>query len=100
MAIVEITIIPIGVEGSSLSSYVAEALKVVRESGLPYELTPMGTVISGELDEIWGVLRRMHESPFTCGAPRVVTQIRVDDRRDKAATPEQKVRSVCEKMIE
>jgi len=40
----------------------------------------------------------MHESCFAAGAMRVLTQIRVDDRRDKKGSPEQKIRSVQDKL--
>ena len=100
MAVVEISVVPIGVQTTSLSSYVATAVKVLKESGLHYEMTAMGTIISGDLNEIWAVLMRMHESCFQLNAVRVLTQIKIDDRRDKAATPEQKIRSVIEKMSE
>jgi uncharacterized protein YqgV (UPF0045/DUF77 family) len=42
-------------------------------------------------------LLRMHEVPFTHGAGRVYTTIKIDDRRDKKATMEGKIRSVREK---
>lgn len=98
MAVVELTIVPIGVENTSLSSYVAQALKVLRASSLKHELTAMGTIVSGDLDEILKVARQMHESVFSAGAMRVVTQIRIDDRRDKTGSPERKVQSVLEKL--
>lgn len=98
MAIVEVTIIPLGVPGSSLSHYVARVIRTLEETPLHYELTPMGTIISGDLDAIWAVLRRMHESCFSDEVPRVLTQIRIDDRRDCAATPERKVQSVLQKL--
>jgi uncharacterized protein (TIGR00106 family) len=98
MAVVELSIIPIGVESTSLSSYVAGAIKVLEKSSLQFELTAMGTIISGDLDEILKTVRLMHESFFTAGAMRVLTQIRVDDRRDRKASPEQKIRSVMEKL--
>jgi uncharacterized protein (TIGR00106 family) len=98
MAIVEVSVVPIGVTGTSLSGYVKQALIVLRESGLRYELTAMGTIIHGDLDEIWPVLRRMHESCFLPQVGRVLTQIKVDDRRDRESTPEQKVQSVLDKM--
>ncbi|NSW85385.1 MAG: MTH1187 family thiamine-binding protein [Syntrophobacteraceae bacterium] len=100
MAIVEVSIVPIGVQGTSLSSYVAGALEVLRKSSLQYELTAMGTIITGELDEVWKVLREMHESCFQRGADRVLTQIRIDDRRDRVGTPHQKIRSVLDKLSE
>lgn len=98
MAVVQISVVPLGVPGTSLSDYVARAVKVLQESSLNYELTAMGTIISGDLDEIWDVLKRMHESCFDLDAPRVLTQIKIDDRRDKAGSPEQKIRSVMEKL--
>ncbi len=97
MPMAEITVVPVGV-GASVSDYVAEALKVVERSGLKYQLTPTSTVIEGDLDELFKVLKEMHESPFAKGAPRVVTIIKIDDRRDKAITMEYKVRVVEEKL--
>jgi uncharacterized protein (TIGR00106 family) len=98
MAVVEVSIVPIGVAGTSLSGYVATALEVLRASTVEYELTAMGTILSGDLDEILAVVRRMHESLFEKGAPRVLTQIKIDDRRDRVGTPRQKIRSVLDKL--
>ncbi len=98
MAIVEVSIVPIGGTGTSLSEYVAGALRVLEGSGLRYELTAMGTIISGDLDEIMIIVRKMHESCFEGGSARVLTTVRIDDRRDRAATPEDKVKSVQEKL--
>lgn len=100
MAVVEISVVPLGLQATSLSSYVARALKVLGRSGLRYELTGMGTIISGDLDEIWKVLREMHESCFKGEASRVLTTIRIDDRRDRESTPERKVQSVMEKLAD
>lgn len=97
MPIAEITIIPVGV-GSSVSDYVAEALRIVERSGLKYKLTPTSTVIEGDLGQLFSVIKRMHESAFNKGAPRVVTVIKIDDRRDKSITMDYKVRVVEEKL--
>lgn len=98
MAVVEISIVPLGTEGTSLSAYVAKALTILRKTSLRYELTAMGTIITGDLEEIWEVLKQMHESCFALDAPRVLTQIKIDDRRDQVGTPEQKIRSVTDKL--
>ena len=101
MAIVEFSIVPIGLPTTSLSPYVARALTVLRRSRLQYELTAMGTIITGNLDEIWPVLREMHESCFaTREVARALTQIKVDDRRDRLASPAQKVNSVMDKLAD
>ena len=98
MAVVEVSIIPLGVPGASLSGHVARVLKVLQKSSLDFELTAMGTIISGDLDEILQVVKTMHESCFSGEVTRVLTQIKIDDRRDKPASPEQKVRSVKAKL--
>jgi len=98
MAVVELSIVPIGVESTSLSSFVAGALKVLEATSLKYELTGMGTIITGDLDEILKTIRLMHESCFTAGSRRVLTQVRIDDRRDKVGSPEQKIKSVMGKL--
>lgn len=99
MAIVEVSVVPLGTGDTSLSSYVAEAVKIVQESGLEYELTGMGTILYGKLDDILQTVRRMHESCFERGARRVLTQLRIDDRRDKPSSPREKVDSVRKKLI-
>lgn len=84
MAIVEISISPLGTGTPGVSGYVAGCLKVLRQSGLDHQLTPMGTIIEGSLDEIFQVVREMMEAPFAAGALRVSTLIKIDDRRDRA----------------
>ncbi|NPV72799.1 MAG: MTH1187 family thiamine-binding protein [Pelotomaculum sp.] len=95
MAVVEISIVPVGTQSSSLSEYVADCVAVLREAeGVTYQLTPMGTIIEGELDRVLEVVRLMHEQPFAKGIGRVVTTIRIDDRRDKKLTAAGKVAAV------
>jgi uncharacterized protein (TIGR00106 family) len=99
MAIADISVTPLGTATPGVSGFVAECVKIVRESGLNYQLTPMGTVIEGDIEEIFRIVRRMHEAPFSAGALRVATLIKIDDRRDKPAPlMEDKVRSVEEKL--
>jgi len=98
VAIVEVSIVPIGTESTSLSSYVANCLSVLKDSGLTHELHGMGTIIEGDLQELFAVIRKMHEVPFMEGAQRVVTSIKLDDRRDKESTSRKKVASVLDKQ--
>lgn len=100
MALVEITVIPLGTGSTSLSDYVAGCLKVLEQAeGVKYQLTPMGTVIEGELPKVMEIVMKIHEQPFLAGALRVSTSIRIDDRRDKVGTMESKVLAVQDKMI-
>ncbi len=58
----------------------------------------MSTCIEGDLDVILEAVRQMHEVPFENGAQRVSTSIKIDDRRDKEGTMEQKINAVKEKL--
>ncbi|HJX03390.1 MAG TPA: MTH1187 family thiamine-binding protein [Dehalococcoidia bacterium] len=93
--IVEVSVVPIGTAHASLSRYVADCLSVLNKTGgIKYKLTPMGTIIEGELDAVLQVVRKMHEEPFKKGILRVVTTIKIDDRRDKKASMQKKIESV------
>ena len=98
MAIVEVSVVPIGTSKTSVSEYVAGAVTILKESGMKYKLTPMGTVIEGELQEVLAVISKMHETPFENNAQRVYTVIKIDDRRDVKGEMDKKVRSVVEKL--
>lgn len=98
MAMMEISVVPIGTASPSLSHYVAGVIRVLEEAGLEYELGAMGTVVVGEVDELLAVARKMHEQPFAMGALRVATTIKIDDRRDKPLTIQGKVQAVREKL--
>jgi uncharacterized protein (TIGR00106 family) len=98
MAVVFLTITPIGTATPSVSRYVAGVERILRASGLVHQLTAMGTIIEGDLDAILAVVREMHEAPFHEGAVRVSTLVKIDDRRDKEHTIERKMRSVEDKL--
>lgn len=105
MAIVAVSISPTGAgpagaaEGASVSRYVAEALRVVRaQHAVRYRLDPMFTTLEGDVDEVFRLIRRMQEAVFAAGAVRVGTVIKMDERRDREATMEDKLRSVEEKL--
>jgi uncharacterized protein (TIGR00106 family) len=98
MAVVFLSITPLGTATPSVSRYVAGVEQVLRASGLKHQLTAMGTIIEGDVDEILRFVREMHEHPFSQGAVRVSTFIKIDDRRDKEHTIAGKLRSVEEKL--
>ena len=97
MAIVEVSVVPLGLSTASLSTYVAAVLEPLKSSGLKYTLTAMGTIIEGEIGEVMQCVLKMHAIPFGEGVQRVYTTVKIDDRRDKAITIESKVRSVLNK---
>jgi len=94
-AVAEISVVPVGTGSAGLSQYVATCLDVLQgREDVSYRLTPMGTVLEGSLDIILDVARKMHEAPFDSGVSRVVTSIRIDERRDKPITMNGKMESV------
>ena len=99
MAIIDISVVPVGTGKTSVSEYVAGAVKLLKEEpGIRYELTAMNTIIEGDLGKLLDLARRMHNSAFDAGAKRVVTTIRIDERRDKPLTMEGKIKAVKEKL--
>ena len=95
--IAEVSFSPIGTGTPSLSHYITAALAVLEEHPqVRYELNPMGTVLEGDRQDIIEAIEAMNEAIFAAGAERVGTTLKVDERRDKAASMEHKVESVME----
>jgi len=78
----ELEILPLGQAGASVSQQIARVAKLIDQSGLDYRVGPMGTVVEGSWDQILGLARRCHEAMLE-EADRVMTTIRIDDRKDK-----------------
>ena len=96
--IVQFTTSPLG-EGVSVSKFVASALKEVENSGLKYQLTPMSTILEAcTLKEAIEVILKAHEAVFQAGAERVVTDIKIDDRRDEPRKMEDKIKKVIKEL--
>jgi uncharacterized protein (TIGR00106 family) len=99
MAMIDISVVPVGTSKPSVSEYVAGAVRILKkEPGIKYELTAMNTIIEGDLDKLLALAQRMHRSAFAAGAKRVVTTIRIDERIDKPLTIEGKIKAVKDKL--
>ncbi|MGI8573916.1 MAG: thiamine-binding protein [Egibacteraceae bacterium] len=75
--------------GSPESPYkhVEAAIAELAGSGLAYEVGALGTTVEGPADELWPLLRRVHEACQQAGADAVVSQIKVFSRADDSRTP-------------
>ncbi len=100
MAVMEISVVPIGTKEPSLSSYVAGAIEVLKEeSDIKYQLTPMGTIIEAKsIEKLLSIAGKMHACVFDLEVKRVVTTIKLDERKDKELTMDGKVKSVEKKL--
>ena len=94
--ITEFSITPIG-SGVSVSSAVAKAVRVVRDSGLPYALNPMGTVVEGSWGEVMDVIRQCHDALLK-DHERISLVIKIDARRGSAPGMAAKVSAVEERL--
>lgn len=95
-AILDFSIFPLD-KGDSLSAYVARAIRIVRESGLPYVFSPMSTSIEGDWDAVLAVVTRCkQELEKDCG--RIHVAIRIDWRSGPAGRLTAKIRAVEEKL--
>ena len=97
MAILAISVTPIGTGSPSVGAYVADAVRVFARSGLSYRLNAMHTEVEGELEQLLRLIPEIHEACFARGARRVSTVVKIDDRRDAPSSIEGKVRSVQER---
>ena len=94
MIIAELSITPLG-EGTSVSRYVKIALQTLKESGVKFETNAMATVIECEnIEKLFELVKKAHNSVLKAGAKRVITSLKIDDRRDRKATIETKLDSV------
>jgi uncharacterized protein (TIGR00106 family) len=98
MAILEISVVPIGTGNPSVSTYVADCVRILKKERVKYELTSMGTNMEGNLKDLIQVAIKMHQTPFKKGALRVLTTIKIDDRRDKVGTLAGKKKAVQMKL--
>ncbi len=94
--IAEFTIVPLD-KGESLSEYVSKVLDLVDESGIEYVLTPMGTVVEGDWDEIMGLIRSCHME-MRRYSKRVSTTIKIDDREGAKGRITGKIESVEKRL--
>lgn len=98
VALVEVSIVPVGTNQASFSSFVTEAARVAEQMGLKFQVTPTATVLEGDLQQALNCAQKMHAAAVRAGASRVVTNVTIDDRQDKALTMESAVDAVTQQL--
>jgi len=94
MIVAEVSVTVLG-EGSSIGRFVRVAVEALKKTGLKTISGPNGTSIEAtSVDEILDAVGAAHMAVVDMGAKRVVTTLKIDDRRDKPATMETKLRAI------
>lgn len=94
--LIDLSIFPLD-KGDSLSTHVARALKIIKESGLAYELGPMGTSIEGDWDQVMGVVNGCFKE-LKKDSDRVYMALKLDYRKGASGRLRSKVKSVEKKL--
>ena len=96
MILLEFSMSPLG-KGESVGGYVARSLEIIDNSGLDYRLHAMGTVLEGEWDEVFAVVKQCFDA-MSRDCDRVTCSIKLDSRKGATGRLAQKVQSVEEKL--
>ncbi len=96
MVLLEFSMSPMG-KGESVSPYVAKSIEIIDKSGLEYRVNPMGTVLEGEWDEVFGVVRQCFEQ-MRQDCNRISATLKVDYRKGATGRMTRKIESV-EKIL-
>ncbi len=92
MVLLEFSMAPAS-KGESMSAFVARSLDIIDRSGLPYQLTPMGTIIEGEWEQVLAVVTQCFKA-MSADCNRIGTQIKIDYRAGSDSRLKSKVASV------
>ncbi|PIP22058.1 MAG: hypothetical protein COX38_02775 [Candidatus Nealsonbacteria bacterium CG23_combo_of_CG06-09_8_20_14_all_39_25] len=96
MVVAEISAFPIG-EGESLSEPVAEVVKIIKESGLNYQIGAMATTVEGEWDQIIELFTRCRNKLIE-SSNRVYMSLKTDERKTETHGIAHKIKAVEEKI--
>jgi uncharacterized protein (TIGR00106 family) len=95
MSTADLTVIGLGRPGPSASAYIAEIQRrLAAQDRVRFQMHAMGTSLEGRTQDILQVVGELHAVPFELGLPRVYTVLKLDERRDREQTLDDKVASV------
>ena len=94
MIIAQLSIAPLG-KSTSVSTYVKIVLETLKKEQVKFQTNPMATVIETEdVETLFKVVQKAHLAVVAAGAKRIITELKIDDRRDKEATMESKLQAL------
>jgi uncharacterized protein (TIGR00106 family) len=96
MVLLEFAMAPHG-QGESLSAHVARILDVIDKSGVSYQLTPMGTILEGDWDDVMAVVTACFRT-LQPDCPRIGLNLKVDYRAGHESRLQSKIEKVEEHL--
>ena len=91
MIIASLSISPLG-KSTSVSAYVKTVIEILKKEHVKFQTNPMATVIeTKDIETLFQVIQKAHLAVAEQGADRIITEIKIDDRRDKEASMESKL---------
>jgi uncharacterized protein (TIGR00106 family) len=95
VATADLTVIALGRADASASRYIAEIQRrLAAQDRVRYVMHAMGTSLEGSTADILAVAGELHAVPFDMGIPRVYSILKLDERRDREQTLDDKLTSV------
>ncbi|MCP3741657.1 thiamine-binding protein [Rossellomorea sp. BNER] len=76
-SLISIQIIPKTKNGESVIPLVDEAISIIKESGVKFEVHPLETTMEGELSELFKVIEKMNERMIELGSVNVISQVKI-----------------------
>jgi uncharacterized protein (TIGR00106 family) len=99
VATADLTVIALGRPDASASEYIAEIQRrLAAQDRVRYVMHAMGTSLEGSTADVLAIVGELHAVPFELGVPRVYTVLKLDERRDREQTLEDKVESVRRRL--
>ncbi|MBI4318136.1 MAG: MTH1187 family thiamine-binding protein [Chloroflexi bacterium] len=100
MIVAEVSIEPIGTGTPSYGDLVAESVKVLKgQNDVTYDITAMGTILEGDREKVIRLVNEMTEACFKAGAKRCLTNVRLDERRDRPMLPMEEMERQIEQKL-
>jgi uncharacterized protein (TIGR00106 family) len=94
MIIAQLSIAPIG-KGTSVNTYVKIVIEILKKEHIKFQTNAMATIIeTKDLTTLFSIIQKAHLAVVAAGAGRIITEIKIDDRRDKDATMDSKLKSL------
>ena len=95
MITAEVSVVPVGV-GTSVGRIVKSFIQLLRKSGLKVIVGPASTAVEARnTKELFEIIDKAHNQLFDGSTvKRLITTIKIDDRRDKNSTLEYKLKAI------